>query len=640
METTAQSAKNLPPGAVLRLLRASGGVPAGAVLRPVTAKTAKPAVHATNDVATLRDAAKDRSEVLGEAVAGAARQVPGAKLDAVRDAKDGARIGDKADRQSVQPSQIGDISAAKVTVPDQQAAEQVLEHLHGRLPVAKAEGAVDGKPGKNGVRQVQAMVALPENGNPVKQAEVLLQTPEMAKATDGTHDDYRAMQDAEAGGKAGLAARLRKKIEPKHEKAAAEADKRINGDQKGETKYKFGSTQANIPADSEAAKALKSAQRKIAPEDRAGDVNDAKGGIVAQHHVTVRYGIQGDDVEGIKSYIASQPAFEATLGKTASFPATEHSDGAAPIIAPIDSPDLRRMEAELDKHGDFKERSFPDYKPHATLGYVKPDSAKKYTGMPETDGKKFTVQSISISDRNGNLTEVPLKGVENSAQVQQPAAAATQRWRAGRQATPVEIQHTSGNWDAGTLRHWSPGYNGMPAQGRVELKDGKMARGVAGEALRMPQTAEPKSNGAQEHEPKPIGEPIGGEVGDLVRQRIAAGQAVKIFSRRVSEDPTGEKRRDVEAWTQKDFGTRLPVTDVKTAEDGAIYDDSANVEHNTGRILAATTNPGDAHKPVLVDLDGTLAHEEPHQDTHGSGRPALAAKLAAKGKVMRHWQTT
>jgi hypothetical protein len=68
------------------------------------------------------------------------------------------------------------------------------------------------------------------------------------------------------------------------------------------------------------------------------------------------------------------------------------------------------MEKEIEKHGVFAERSFPEYKPHTTVAYVKPEAAKKYTGMNEADGKTFIVSSVSITDRDGNSEEVQFKG--------------------------------------------------------------------------------------------------------------------------------------------------------------------------------------------------------------------------------------
>jgi hypothetical protein len=177
------------------------------------------------------------------------------------------------------------------------------------------------------------------------------------------------------------------------------------------TKYKYGNTQADIPRGSEAGKALAAARAKIAPDDLMPTSNTSDGGgLEEDSHVTVRYGIDSDDTSGIRTHLEKQTPFEASLGKVTSFPPSEHSDGAAPIVVAVESPELRKLEKELDKHGAFVERSFPEYKPHATLAYVKPEAAQKYVGMPGTEGKKFTVNSISITDKNGDSVSVPLKG--------------------------------------------------------------------------------------------------------------------------------------------------------------------------------------------------------------------------------------
>ena len=76
-------------------------------------------------------------------------------------------------------------------------------------------------------------------------------------------------------------------------------------------------------------------------------------------HITLRYGIDGEDTAGIKAYLEKQAPFVATLGKTTAFPPSEHSDGGAPIVVAIDSPELHMMEKEIDHHGDFVDRSFP-----------------------------------------------------------------------------------------------------------------------------------------------------------------------------------------------------------------------------------------------------------------------------------------
>lgn len=182
---------------------------------------------------------------------------------------------------------------------------------------------------------------------------------------------------------------------------------------KAETKFKNGSTQADIPEHSEAHQALESARGAIAEVDLAG-----KGKDIGGNHVTIRYGIKSDDVDGVRNFLRKQAPFEATLGKTEKFDPTEQSEGAAVVKAPIDSPEMHRINRELEKHGDFIDPTF-DYKPHATVAYVKPEAADKYVGMDSTHGKKFMVDSITISGRDGSQEVVKLQGQAKDA-VQAP----------------------------------------------------------------------------------------------------------------------------------------------------------------------------------------------------------------------------
>jgi hypothetical protein len=191
------------------------------------APTEKPVHHTSNDVKALRESAEAQSGKIGDAVAKAAEPVEGAKVEAVRDAKDSDRIEDKAKRQNVQPSQIGDIAGAKVSVPDQEAANEVLKNLHQEMPVESANGTVTGEPQNNAVRQTQAIVdteAPPEE--PIKHAEIMLQTPEMHAATDRTHDQYREAQELRAQGKEAEAQAIESEIAKTHEAAEQAARSR------------------------------------------------------------------------------------------------------------------------------------------------------------------------------------------------------------------------------------------------------------------------------------------------------------------------------------------------------------------------------------------------------------------------------
>jgi 2'-5' RNA ligase len=259
-----------------------------------------------------------------------------------------------------------------------------------------------------------------------------------------------------------------------------------------ETKYDFGSTQANLPKDSDAHKALDVARSKIAPEDLAG-----KGADIGDNHVTVRYGIQGDDTAGIEAYLRKQSPFEVTLGKTSSFPPSKGSDGAVVIKADAESPALRRMNAEIEKHGDFKPSDFPTYEPHATVAYVKPEAAEKYIGMNETEGKKFRIDSVAISDRNGTLRHIKLEGsplaAENPAKA--PKSGGTKTAQAAAPSPLAKGDRVSFTDNKGVERTGTLAFKGEK-QARVKGDDGKSYDKIPVANLKMIPSSPSKTYGS------------------------------------------------------------------------------------------------------------------------------------------------
>lgn len=651
------------------------------VSRGTSAETEpKPVLHDSNNVEELRASAERQAPAIGAKVAAATEGVPGAKLEAVRDSKDTDRIEDKATRQAVEPNQIADIAAAKVTVPDQAAADKVLENLHEQMPVESVNGSLE-EPGKNGVRQVQAVVNTGAEGEPVQRAEVLIQTPEMNEATARTHDDYRKSQELRAAGKIEEANALEDKITAEHEAAAklsesnqGERGKVVSskspepaaGGDRGvapaaetaEPKYKFGSTQTNIPKDSEAAQALATARGKIDKADLMSTDHGGDGqGLEEEPHVTVRYGIKGEDTAKLRKFIESQEPFDAKLGKTSSFPATEHSDGAAPIIAPVEAPELHRIEAEMDKHGDFADRSFPEYKPHATLGYVKPEAAEKYTGDTTTEGKRFRVNSIAITDRNGNATEIPLRGraAREEAGIKLPQAPkppvslvkdaggkehAVPDWAAkqlkapkppqpkegftpGRQSTPAEVR-VDGKWEPATLDYYGHGADWQLRRSRATLADGSKVNNIKDADIRAAKdTAKPRADIGIDFDGTLAKDTGGNKLGAALPERIASvkkmlaeGKSVEIITRRVEDDASGAEAKKIQDWLEKNGLPRLPVTNEKTA--GLLYDDNA---HHA---------PSNENTPLVPHE--RVADVEPGGQRGEQGDTGVAAKRAELGK--------
>jgi DNA topoisomerase-1 len=164
--------------------------------------------------------------------------------------------------------------------------------------------------------------------------------------------------------------------------------------------HKFGNTQIEIDPRSSAAASLDAARDTISDKDLMADGKDVEG-----NHVTVRYGLLNSDVDDLRTFIGQQEPFEAQVVGVELFPASEYSEGAVPVVARIASPELRAIEQEIEKHAEFKEKSFQDYKPHCTLAYCQPEAAEKYADL-YVDGS-FVVREITISHQSGVKETIP-----------------------------------------------------------------------------------------------------------------------------------------------------------------------------------------------------------------------------------------
>lgn len=170
--------------------------------------------------------------------------------------------------------------------------------------------------------------------------------------------------------------------------------------------HEYASTQVNIEPKSELGKRHAEAVAAI-PEDHLGP-----NGKEETPHVTVRYGLKDDSPEAIahiKDAAAKIAPFEATVGKTGSFPATKEGDH--PIIAHVEkSPELNALRSAVEGAGEFKPDDHGEYKPHVTLGYVKPEHVSKYEGGNHLEGDKVPVDHVTVTKRDGTEERIPLGG--------------------------------------------------------------------------------------------------------------------------------------------------------------------------------------------------------------------------------------
>lgn len=187
-----------------------------------------------------------------------------------------------------------------------------------------------------------------------------------------------------------------------------------------------------------------------------------------------------------------------------------------------------------------------------------------------------------------------------------------------------------------------------PAKGaRVQLQDGKLAtvthydpkRQVAGikrddgrvfpvvPVKSLSPAPEEKASGHVDTEP--IGKPIPSRV-EQIKQEIAKGTDVRIFSARVANDPEGKARAEIEQWSEKNLGKKLPVTNEKDDDLAHFLDDKANVTPNANEPFDIPAIP--KGKWLGVDLDKTIAfdkHAQPEGNHAGSNESGNGGKPSA-----------
>ena len=169
------------------------------------------------------------------------------------------------------------------------------------------------------------------------------------------------------------------------------------------TPFPYGTIHAEIPGSSPAAVAIGSVQEEIAEEDLAG-----RGLNTGPHHITLRYGVQGEAISAIEALLATQGTIAATLCATSCFPPSATRDVAV-IIATIECPELHVLHQRLGEVIEFVEPTFA-YEPHVTVAYVRPEVAEKYVGNQITAGHTFVITEVVIRTQSRDEMIVTLNG--------------------------------------------------------------------------------------------------------------------------------------------------------------------------------------------------------------------------------------
>lgn len=171
-------------------------------------------------------------------------------------------------------------------------------------------------------------------------------------------------------------------------------------------KYKFGSTQVQLPPD--VAERLFALGRAIPDED----IYEPEGGRETDAHVTVKYGLTEPNAEllaqvGVKDgpftpLLGKFGPITLRLGKTSMFAAQDYDV----VVVDVESRDLVALNKAIAAGVPTAPATHGEYRPHATVAYVRSGMGEKYVGQDALNGVEVVVKSLIMTDTEGVKTEV------------------------------------------------------------------------------------------------------------------------------------------------------------------------------------------------------------------------------------------
>ena len=161
--------------------------------------------------------------------------------------------------------------------------------------------------------------------------------------------------------------------------------------------HEFSSTQVNLP-ESIAGKIHRWGcqfipNSDIYPEEGRED----------EMHVTVLFGLHDNEPDDVEEALEGESPIKLTLGKTSIFEAEKYDV----VKLGVESDDLHRINAKLRDRCEHT-MTYPEYKPHCTIAYVKKGMGKKYIGNDKFAGTKLEIDEVLFSNKRREKISIRL----------------------------------------------------------------------------------------------------------------------------------------------------------------------------------------------------------------------------------------
>jgi len=169
--------------------------------------------------------------------------------------------------------------------------------------------------------------------------------------------------------------------------------------------HTYSSTQIQLPQD------IAKETLKIAlaiPDDQIyTDPENPSYGRELDPHITIKYGLKTTRPEDVEGLIEDDiQKFKVRLGKISVFSGEDTDNPYDVIKVDVESEELEKLNALFStlENGD----THPDYKPHATIAYVKKGYGEDYVGRTDLEGKEFEVSGFKFKGSDDTDTQILL----------------------------------------------------------------------------------------------------------------------------------------------------------------------------------------------------------------------------------------
>jgi len=209
--------------------------------------------------------------------------------------------------------------------------------------------------------------------------------------------------------------------------------------------HDYSNTQVNIPE--KEASEVRSFAKEIPDAEIYEDPKDDSYGRIDDPHVTVRYGMETLDPKEIEPAFKGVGPIKIKMGKVSIF----ETDKYDVVKIDIESEDLEKANKQVGETVDLPGETHKEYKPHATIAYVKKGEGKKYIGNTFFEGKEITIDEITLISKDGKVHPIKLTGKEEIIEEAKPIATFAHYWEVpGKEPIPFYTVK-GGRYDGSTI---------------------------------------------------------------------------------------------------------------------------------------------------------------------------------------------